>query len=109
MSKKNTFKKEKIDTDKYVNTETGETLASEQPNLTSVNKINSDYVKFKSESFFIIDDNVMNYLKDILSKADMYHVIIMAQMVYGSYNYLHDKNLNVHNRESLQRDLNIQA
>ena len=49
----------------------------------------------------------MNYLKTILSKSDMYHVLLMTQMVGGCFNYLHDKDYDAHNRASLQKDLAI--
>lgn len=107
MSKKNTFKKEKIDAEKYVNTETGETLASEHGTITSINKPNTDYVKFKSDSFYIIDDKAMRYLENNLSKSDMLHVHTMIKMVYGCYNILHDRNISMHTKESLMIDLEL--
>lgn len=107
MSKKNTFRKEKLETDKYVNIETGETLQSEHPTITSVNKHDTDYVKFKSESFYIIDDTALRYLENNINRSDMLHVHTIMKMVYGNYNILHDKNINVHTKETLMRDLEL--
>lgn len=107
MPKTSTSNKHKIDAEKYVNIDTGETLASEQGVITSINKPNKDYVKFKSDSFYIIEDKAIRYLERVLSKPDMAHVHVMIKMAYGNYNYLHDANLNAHSRKTLQKDLEI--
>jgi hypothetical protein len=99
--------KEKIDASKYVNTETGETLESEQGQITSVNKPNPNYVKMKSDSFYIIDDEAIKYLSTILSKSDMLHLHNICVMVNGNYNILHDAQQREHTRATLMQDLDL--
>lgn len=107
MSKKSTFNKHKIDGSKYVNSETGETLSSEIGTVTSVNTPNSDYVKFKSESFFIIDNKAVAYLQKHLTKSEMYYVYSACEMVKGQFNILHDKFDKAHTKKSLQKDFEL--
>lgn len=105
--RKQLYNRARIDTEKYVNVDTGETLQSEHGTITSVNKPNSDYVKMSSEMFYIIDDKAMRYLETVLSKSDMNHLYLMTGMVYGAMNILHNKSNQAHNRKSLMSDLAI--
>lgn len=107
MSKKSTFNKHKIDGSKYVNSETGETLNSEVGTVTSVNIPSTDYVKFKSESFFIIDSKAITYLQKHLTKTEMYYIYSACKMAKGQFNILHDKDNNAHTKKTLQADFDL--
>lgn len=105
---KRIINKKKIDSDKYVNVDTGETLTSEfGGDVGTLNKVNSDYVRMQSKDFFIIEKEAVDYLEGVLSKGDMGYVYMMCKMVYGCFNLLHDKNVVVHSKQTLMADLDL--
>ncbi len=103
---KNAFKKVKLDTDKYVNIDTGETLESEHPNLTSANIKDTDNVVISSKEYFIIDSRANEYIKENFNHAERGRIYDMSDMVQGCYNILHKKDRKTpHTKDTLMSDL----
>lgn len=102
---KSVFTKNKLDTSKYVNFETGELLSSESPNITSVNKHN-DLVIVSSTEYVVIDSQAKAFIEGIFNQAECGRIFKMADMVKGNYNILFDKKTNQpHDLDSLQTEL----
>lgn len=99
------YNKEKLDTSKYVNIETGETLQSENPNITSVNKINKDLVIVSSDEYIIIDSKALVYIQKNFTNAEVARILDMSNMVKGCYNLLYKKDSTEHTKESLKEEL----
>lgn len=100
-------KKVAIDPEKYANTETGETLASEYGANTCIQVPNGDFVKFKSKDFYMIERSALEYLQKHLSTKDLGYIYMISNMVYGSMNALYDKEMKAHTRETLMTDLEL--
>ncbi len=99
------FQKQKIDTSKYVNIDTGETLASEQPDLTSINKA-TDLVIISSTEYVIIDSKAREYIQANFNQAEVGRIIQMADMVKGCYNLLFNKKTALpHTKDTLAEEL----
>lgn len=77
--------------DKYVNTETGESMASEFGSATSVNVRDDNKVIISSTDYVIIDSNALNYIRDKFSNSDMARILDMCNMPRGTHNLLYDK------------------
>lgn len=101
ITMKHIYKKEKIDTSKYVNIETGESLESEIPNITSVNKINTDMVIISSDEYIIIDSKALKYIRENFSNVEAARILDMSNMVKGCYNVLYKDKQTAHTKESL--------
>lgn len=101
---KNTYNKKRIDTAKYVNIETGETLGSEHPNITSFNNINKDMVIISSKEYIIIDSKALQYIQQNFNNAEVARILEMSNMVKGCYNILYYEQL-PHTKETLMEEL----
>lgn len=101
--------KQRIDSSKYVNRDTGELLSSEfTGTVGSVNLLSNDLVKIKSESFVITDTRTLEYLRSILGKSDLGYVNLIIPMVYGNWNMLYrSSGGSPHTSKSLQADLDL--
>lgn len=107
LDMKTTRKQTAIDTSKYINMETGETLDSEIPNITSVNR-GTDYVIIESEEYFIVDMKALNYLESFLTPTQHGYVMLMARMIKGRYNLLYRKGQDEpHQKETLMKELEL--
>lgn len=106
MSVKTSYKKERLDTTRYVNIDTGETLSSEHPEITSVNKKNNNLVIISSNEYITIDSNALTYIQAEFSKTESGRILQMADMVYGCYNLLQNKgNDTPHTKDTLMEEL----
>lgn len=100
--------KEKIDLKNYVNIETGETLLSENPTITSVNKINPNLVILSSEEYFVIDLDAMNYIATKFNQLDIGRIMLMSSWVLGEFNIVHNgKNDEPCSTKELQESLEL--
>lgn len=70
-------KKKNIDTSKYVNVETGETLRSENENIVSINE-DTKYVVLDYHKYTVIDQRVMAFLKEILPPQEIGRIYMMS-------------------------------
>lgn len=106
---KSISKKKTIDASKYINVDTGEYLNSEHSgSVSSVNVMDANIVKMKSEEFVITDTRTIEYLKGILSRSDLGYVRWMIDMVYGGFNILYDKQtFSPHTKKTLQCELEL--
>ena len=102
---KKVISKLKINPSKYVNTETGETLHSENPNITSLNTYNKDLVIIDYKEYVIIDSKAITYITKHFSTTEVGRITKMADMVEGCFNILHNKNHNPHTDETLMLDI----
>ena len=103
---KNSYKKERIDFNKYVNTETGESLSSEMLGATSINVKNKDNVIMSSKTYFVIDSEAMKYLKQEFNKVEIGRIMEMCNMVRGDHNIIFNDTTNQpHDKESLMIEL----
>jgi hypothetical protein len=102
MIKKTT--KKKIDTDAYVNKDTGEVLTSEFPGVKSVNTVDQDLVIMNSSEYVIIDSKAVKYIEQNFSAVDLGRILKMADMTYGPYNILYNQTT-PHDKDSLMEEL----
>ncbi len=103
---KNIYNKKRIDTSKYVNIETGETLHSEIPTLTSVNIKNNDMVIISSHEYMTIDSEALRYIRSEFNNAECARILDMCDMINGPYNLLYNKENKLHTKETLGEELN---
>lgn len=100
---KQSYKKKKVSSEKYVNMETGELLISEY-DVTSLNVINKDVVIVSSEEYVIIDSRAMMYIEREFSTSEKAKIYQMINMVKGSYNLLYDNSTGKpHTKETLNQ------
>lgn len=102
---KQVFNKTKIDPSKYVNIETGETLQSENPNITSLNSFKSDLVMIDYKEYVVIDSHALNYIVQNFSSTEIGRITKMADMVEGCFNILHNDQKVPHTDESLMEEI----
>lgn len=103
---KNSYNKERIDFEKYVNTETGEPLSSEMTGATSINVKNRDKVIMSSKTYFVIDAEAMEYIRQEFNRTEMARILEMCNMVRGEYNIIFDNSTNEpHTKETLMVEL----
>ena len=102
---KRLFNKVNINPSDYVNTKTGETLQSENPNITSLNSFHNDLVIIDYKEYVVIDSKALNYISENFSSTEVGRIIKMSDMVKGCFNILHDKGQNPHTDESLMIDI----
>lgn len=76
---------------KYVNTETGELMASEFGTATSINVRDDNKVIISSTDYVIIDSNALNYIRSKFNDSDMAKILDLCNMPRGSHNLLYDK------------------
>lgn len=86
MAKK-IFNRTKLDSTKYVNTETGETLADEMPNIVSANKV-TDLVLIDFKNYVVISREVMLFLKEILPPQEIGRLYNLSSLIKTNYNVL---------------------
>lgn len=98
---KKSFKKVKVNSNEYVNLNTGEPLADEIPNITSVNAINEDLVILDSENYYIIDNKVMAYIEEHFNPSDIGRITMLARMAKTSYSTICDEKGIPHDHDSL--------
>lgn len=82
--------KEKLDTEKYVNKETGEMMSSEIPGNVTISKTDPDLIILDSEEYVIIDSQALSYIKENFSPTDMGRIMKMADMTQGEFNVLYN-------------------
>ncbi len=98
-------KKTKIDSTKYVNIETGETLHSENPHIISLNSINKDLVLISYDEYIVIDSQALYYISQHFSSTEIGRITKMADMVGGCFNILHNKEHKPHSDETLMHEI----
>lgn len=101
MKIKNIVNKQKIDTSKYVNIDTGQTLQDENPHISSLNTYNKDLVLLDSKEYVVIDSKALAYITNHFSSTEIGRITRMADMVKGCYNILHTKEDVPHTDETL--------
>lgn len=101
---KRLYNKSKIDSSKYVNTETGILLDDDIPNISFVN-IKTDLVIIHSDEYVIIDSKALMYIAEHFSNVDVGRILKMANMVSGCYNILVDDKDTPHTKETLMSEL----
>lgn len=101
MTLKRKIIKRKIDGDQFVNKDTGEMLDS---NVTAVTVVDTELMIMHSEEYVILDSKALSYIQENFSPTDLGRILKMADMTYGEYNVLYNKNV-PHNRETLMEEL----
>lgn len=86
--KRLTFKK-KIDSELYVNINTGELLSSEY-NVNSINVKHPKLIVVNSDEYVIIDSNAMRYVLHNFNSVEVGKIVQMTDMVKGDFNLLYD-------------------
>lgn len=102
---KNVFNKKKIIPEHYVNVLTGESLADEKKEITSVNYKNEDLVILDSKEYVVIDSKAFQYIQKNFTPVEVGRITKMADMVKGCFNLLHDKESNPHTKDTLMQEL----
>jgi hypothetical protein len=87
MNIKNATTKQKIDPSSYVNVETGESMASEMPNIVSVNNQTKDAI-IDYKKFVVIDKAVMKFLKEVLPPQEIGRIYNMSSLIETNWNLL---------------------
>jgi len=94
-----------IDSSKYVNMDTGETLASERPDITATTQ-STDMVVVSYNEYVTIDSRAVEFIRREFNASETGRILAMADMVKGCYNILFNKKTNEpHCRETLSDDL----
>lgn len=92
----------KKDLSNYVNIETGETLVSESKAGTEITvKEKPEYFTINSNEYIIFDSAAINYLNNILPKADVSRIYLMSNMLKGDCSVICQSNNHPHNSETL--------
>lgn len=99
------YKKTKLDPSKYVNTETGETLLSENPTITSLNSYNKDLVLLDYKEYVVIDSKALAYITKHFSSTEVGRITKMADMIEGCFNILHNKEHIPHTDDTLMEEI----
>lgn len=101
---KSVFSKSKLDSSKYVNIDTGESLSTEEPGITSINKITPDLKIISSKEYVVIDSQALSYITRQFSTVDLGNILAMADMVRGNYNIVYDNDI-PHTKDTLRKRL----
>lgn len=102
---KNPYFKQKIDVEKYVNVETGESIGSEFE-ITSINTTRKEVVILSSQEYLVIDSKALNYIYREFNSTEVGRILQMADMVKGCYNLLYDKKNNApHTKDTLNEEM----
>lgn len=104
MENKKVYKKKKIDSVKYVNSETGEILSSESPNITSVNEFNPSLKIISSKEYVVVDSGALMYIASKFNNSDLANILKISNMVKGNYNILYKERI-PHTSETLREEL----
>ena len=83
--------KKKINTSHYVNVETGELLSDEEPNITTFNNDNKDFIIMDYERYTVIDHKVIKFLNEILPPQELGRILSMTTLLEQRTNILMDK------------------
>lgn len=98
---KKIFKKKRLDFSKYVNTETGETLISEHPNITSLNSYNENLTIIDYNTYVMTATTSFAYLKANFNRAELARITELSHLMKGSFNMIHADDNTPHTDESL--------
>jgi len=85
--------KQKVKSD-YVNTETGEELSSEIPDLAYIVR-NTDQVIIDYKEFIVMNSEVFQFLSDNLSSTELGKVMKLSNTIKSNWNILHNKKTNL--------------
>ena len=101
-----TNKKIKLELDKYVNTETGEILASELSNKDFAVKVTEEgnYIVITSDDYVVLDSKTVKYLSSQLSRTEINSMVLMATDLKTPLNIVYN-GPRPHTNESLQKFL----
>lgn len=80
--------------DNFVNTESGEMLMSEIPDLAYVVR-NSDQVIIDYKEFVVMNTEVVEFLIDNLNAAELGRVLKLSHTIKSNWNILHNKKNNL--------------
>lgn len=83
------FHKKKIDSEKYVNIDTGEMLSSEL-NITTVNIKNDKLLLLSSQEFIVVDSVAKRYVDVHFNSTEQGKIMMMTNLVHGNFNLLYD-------------------
>jgi hypothetical protein len=103
-----------VDMDKYANTDTGETLASEHKpengkTMTQiVTKDNTGKYEISSSEYAVIDSNVLRYLMSVLNSNDLGRLMMMTPLTKTDLNVVYNNTI-PHTPESLKEYLGISS
>ncbi|HMT02789.1 MAG TPA: hypothetical protein PKD00_05685 [Burkholderiales bacterium] len=101
-------KRVKLESDNYINMDTGETLSSE----ISCNKERlrldkeTELITIESDEFIVIDSKAMAYISTILSPAEFKRVMCMANMLKTDFNIVFNHNI-PHTPSTLSEELQL--
>lgn len=102
---KRVITRQSLDTSKYINTETGEALSSELPDLAYVVK-NTDLVVIDYKSFIVLNRDVMNFLEEVLPFAEIGRVHKLSSSIKSNWNILHnDKTQKPYEYQEIAEDI----
>jgi len=90
----------KIEGDKFVNTETGETLDG----VTSVNIVDKEIVIMHSDEYVILDSKALMYVQEHFNPTDLGRIMKMTNMTRGQFNVLYNGE-SPHSKQTLQEEL----
>lgn len=97
-----------IQTDKYVNHTTGETMRSETKSNEKIQKKKPNGTfRINSDNYVMFDDNAVKYLLKVLNRTDVSRVFQMSNMARGECSILSHSNSRPHTSESLAEALGM--
>jgi hypothetical protein len=111
MDFKTVTKNSQIDFSLYVNTETGEMLASElidSPISVRVKEETELVTKSKSEGFVVIEVDALMKIQPLLTKAELGNLLLLSQLTKTEMNMLYNNSV-PHSNSSLQHYLEIKS
>lgn len=97
-----------VQTNKYANTQTGETMDSEIKSDERVQKKKpTGTFQINSDNYVTFDDNAVKYLLKVLNRTDVSRVFQMGNMTKGSCSVISHPNNKPHTSESLAKVLDM--
>jgi len=104
--KKNIVSRSGFDASKYVNSETGETLASELGSSRLQSISDTDLFTLSYKEYRIINDRRLDDVQRTVSRADYVRFLDMSKMVKTVFNVLYNSTI-PHDLDSLSRALSL--
>jgi hypothetical protein len=98
-------RKKSINPNNYVNTNTGELLASEYAGLSSVTITDADLEIVSSKEYVVLDSVALNYIAHYFNTVDLGKIIKMSNMVQTNFNILSDRKHEPHSERTLMVEL----
>lgn len=109
MAKPKTVSKNvKLDIDKYINIDTGETLISSLKGKELIIKEATGQILITTEDYVIVDSKALSFLKEHLNRSELGSISILSEDLKTPYNIIYNNNV-PHTNETLQNTLGFSS